>query len=254
MSGPQRQENDKLVDWVRKYKACQDDESFQEIVKALHGYLQHLSLKKFYHIPGHNSDDVYQEGLRALYEKAIPDYREEKGAFMSFAKLCIRRHIITVLKSSNNGKQKPLNGSMSLDYPTGKRDEDGPVPVSGLLSTGDEDIVELFGRVESHTRLKAALLEKLTPLEARVLDCYLQNMSYLNIVEAMNKNRRGKNRVDPKVVDNALCRIKKKAAEIERELSRQRKAVDNALCRIKKKARDIDSELKRKRGKSASDD
>lgn len=221
LSGPQKQEQDKLVEWVRKFKSEGDDESFEEIVKALHTYLQHLSIKKF-RIAGNDSNDVYQEGLFALSTKAIPDYKEEKGAFLSFAKLCIRRHIITVLKSSHNNKNKALNQSVSLDSPTGDDDEDGQMPVSWHLDTGEESVSDSFSRAEMFSRQKASLEGKLTSLEKCVLECYLQNMSYLDIVKAMNKARRGRNRVKSKVIDNALCRIKKKAVEIEEELQRRR--------------------------------
>lgn len=223
MSGPQRQENEKLVEWVKKVKAENNEEAFELIVKALHTYLQHLALKKF-RIAGNSSDDVYQEGLYALSTKAIPDYREEKGAFLSFAKLCIRRHIITVLKSANNNKNKALNGSASLDSPYDE-DEDGPVPISSIYPNGDEDVVEFFSRVEAHSKLKSDLLGKLTPLEMHVLECYLQNMSYIEIAKAMNKHRRGGNRVNCKVIDNALCRIKKKALEIEKEIKKLRRGM-----------------------------
>jgi hypothetical protein len=40
-------------------------------------------------------------------------------------------------------------------------------------------------------------------------------MSYVEIVETINKGVRKKMRVDCKVIDNALCRAKKKAIELE---------------------------------------
>ena len=221
LSVPQKQEQDKIVEWVKKFKAEKDDEAFEEIAKALHTYLQHLSIKKF-RIAGTDSSDVYQEGLFALSTKAIPDYKEEKGAFLSFAKLCIRRHIITFLKSSHNNKNKALNKSVSLDAASSDDDEDTRGSVSWHPDTGEESVSDSFSRAEFFARQKASLEGKLTPLEKCVLECYLQNMSYLDIVKAMNKQRRGKNRVKPKVIDNALCRIKKKALEIEEELQRRR--------------------------------
>ena len=224
MSGPQKNENDKLVELVHRVKTGNDESAFEQIAGILHTYLRHLSLKKF-RIAGNNSDDVYQEGLYALSTKAIPDYREEKGAFLSFAKLCIRRHIITVLKSANNNKNRALNGSVSLDSPACDDDDDGPIPVSGFLPNGDPDITEVFSRNEVHSNTKLVLVSKLTDLERHVLDCYLQNMSYLDIVQSMNKYRRGRNRVNCKVIDNALCRIKKKAIEIEEEIRNSRPAL-----------------------------
>lgn len=220
---PHPAENDKFVKWVKQCKEENDEEAFQHIVDALHGYLQHLSLKKFYHIPGNSSDDVYQEGLLALSTKAIPDYREEKGAFLSFAKLCIKRHIITILKASNNYKNKMLNDAISLEGPSDKQEDDTQVPVSGVLPSDDEDIVELLGRIESHTIMKNALLRKLTPMEAEVLGHYLKGMSYIEIVTAMNITRRGKNRVNSKSCDNGLERIKKKSKKILEEFSRNKR-------------------------------
>jgi RNA polymerase sporulation-specific sigma factor len=218
LSGSQKQENDKLVEYVKRVKRDNDEEAFKQIVRALHSFLIHLSNRKFYRIPGNNSDDVYQEGLLALSTKAIPDYKEEKGAFLSFAKLCIRRHIITVLKSANNNKNRTLNGSVSLDATACDDQDEGPVTVSGFISNGEEDIVEVLSRMETHKNLKSLLTKKLTKLEMEVLECYLQNMSYVDIVNHMNRKRRGRNRVDTKVCDNALCRLKKKSFELLQEM------------------------------------
>ena len=218
MSEDQREENSRFVELVEKVKLHDDQDAFKQIVKSLNNYLLHLSLHKF-KIQGTNSDDIYQEGLYALSTKAIPDYRQEKGAFISFAKLCIRRHIITILKSANNNKNKALNNSMSLDAPAGHNDEEGTVPVSGFLTNGNEDLSHKFSRIEIHSTLKRELLSKLTPLEKHVFQRYLESMSYSDIVTTMNKRRRGRNRVNCKVIDNALCRVKKKAIEIEKEIS-----------------------------------
>lgn len=209
---PPTSDNARLVEYVKKVREHDDDEAFRHISKSLDSYIRHLCSKFF--VPGCNSDDVYQECLYALSTKAIPDYCEDKGAFMGFAKLCIRRHIITVLKAANNNKNKALNTPISLDAHVND-DDDGPT-VSVLLPPADgESVVVAFVRNEAHERLKGLLLQKLTPLETSVLELYLQNMSYMDIVATINKKKRGRNRVKPKVIDNALCRIKKKAMEIE---------------------------------------
>lgn len=217
---PIRQENQEILKFVDRVKEdANDEDAFQEIVKHLHSFLQHLSLKKFFFVPGQSSDDIYQEGLYALSTKAIPDYDHEKGPFIGFAKLCIRRHIITVLKSANNKKNTPLNQSVSLDA-TVCNDEDGPVSIGGFLPNGDEDMVDGFVRNETFRRLKAMLQNKLTDLETQVLDLYLRNLSYTDIVTKLNKHRRGRHRYESKVVDNALCRIKKKAVELEEQIEK----------------------------------
>jgi RNA polymerase sporulation-specific sigma factor len=215
----QRYENHKILEYVERFKKDSgDEEAFAEIIKALHSFLQHLALKKFFYVAGHSSEDIYQEGLYALSTKAIPDYDIEKGPFLSFAKLCIRRHIITVLKSANNYKNKALNMSVSLDATVCNDDDDGPVSIGGFLPNEDEDVVIRVLRCESHRKLKTLLMSRLTELESKVLKLYLKNLSYMDIVESLNKRRRGRNRLKPKVIDNALCRIKKKAMELEEQI------------------------------------
>lgn len=212
------EENKRILAYVTKIKAIPTDEdAFKEIVRVLHSYLQHLALKKFFFVAGHSADDIYQEGLYALATKAIPDYDAQKGPFIGFAKLCIKRHIITVLKSANNGKHRPLNGYVPLDAPAGS-EEEGPGSIGGFLPNGDDDLVEILLRYESHSRLRGLLRERLTPLESQVLELYLKSMSYTDIVQFLNKTRRGRNRLKAKVIDNALCRIKKKALEMEQQM------------------------------------
>ena len=219
LTKPQRDENKRLANLVRLFKKTGDKDAFDELARVMEGYLQHLS-KRFFFVAGHGPDDVYQEALYALAMKAIPDYQEDKGPFIGFAKLCIRRHVITVLKSANNGKNKALNASVSLDATVCNDDEDGPVTIAGFIRNGDEALIDKFVRLESHGRLKALLIDKLTPLETRILRLYMKNMSYLDIVGTCNKGRRKKNRIDCKVVDNALCRIKKKALELDEAIAR----------------------------------
>ena len=211
----QRKETQKLLDLVRDFKETSNSETFEKIEICLKGYLNSI-IRKFFFVPGSGSDDIYQEALYALATKAIPDYDETKGSFLGFAKLCIRRHIITVLKSANNNKHKAMNASVSIDAQINSHeDDDGPTSVGGFLPTEDEGVVDKMVRNESFMKLKMLLKGKLTGLEADILDLYLMNMSYVDIVSLMNKRRRGKKRVNAKTVDNALCRIKKKAVELE---------------------------------------
>ena len=242
-------DNKQILELVDKVKQGNDEEAFREIAKMLHGFLQHLSLKKFFFVAGNSHEDIYQEGLLALSSKAIPDYDRDKGPFLSFAKLCIKRHIITCLKSANNNKNRALNSSVSMDATVTGEEDDGPMSISSFLSSDDEIVIDRICRLEQNKVLRYELESKLTPLELRVLSFYLKSMSYVDIVECMNNRRRYK--VDTKAIDNALCRIKKKAVEIENQAEKEKnkvdsKVVDNALSRIKKKALEIGNERAKK--------
>jgi RNA polymerase sporulation-specific sigma factor len=233
----QQKENERILVHVRQYRLTEDQGAFSIIVAALDGYLQHLVYRKFFFVAGCNSDDIYQEALVALATKAIPDYDEEKGPFLSFAKLCIQRHIITILKSANSKRNGPLNGAVSLDQPVSDNegDEDGPASVGGFMSdavdrvTGkmtqpqQDALIQKLIKAESFKKMREVLLSKLTPLEMQVFGLYLKNMSYVDIVKFMNKRRRGRGRVDCKTIDNALCRVKKKALDLLRSHPSYRK-------------------------------
>lgn len=207
-------ENKKLLQLVADFKVYKDQEVFDQIIVIMDVHILSVT-KKFFHVAGHSTDDIYQEALFALSSKAIPDYDHEKGSFIGFSKLCIRRHIITLLKSANNNKHKTLNSSVSIDQSTNSdKDDDAPSSVGGWISSDTEGIVDYILRIENFTLLKRLLQTKLTDLEAQILDLYLKNFSYVDMVKVMNKHRRGKNRVDAKCIDNALCRIKKKAIDL----------------------------------------
>jgi len=218
---PRIYDNKQILELVDRVKKDNDEDAFREISKMLHGFLQHLSLKKFFFVAGNNHEDIYQEVLMALSSKAIPDYDRDKGPFLSFAKLCIKRHIITCLKSANNNKNRALNSSVSMDATVTGEDDDGPMSISSFLSSDDEVVIDRICRLEQNKALRYELEDKLTPLELRVLSFYLKSMSYVDIVECMNRRRHHK--VDTKAIDNALCRIKKKALEIERQAEKERR-------------------------------
>ena len=57
---------------------------------------------------------------------------------------------------------------------------------------------------ESKEELKTLFAQRLSPLEKRVLDLFLDGLSYRNIAQVLQK--------DEKAVDNAVQRIRRKLA------------------------------------------
>jgi len=99
-----------LVDLVRE-NDCKS--SFNELREYLSSYI-HLFGRK-YRIPGCDSDEIEQECLFALRYKAIEDFNPLRGKFRSFAILCMKRHLFSIIKGSNQQKRRVLNNSLSLD-------------------------------------------------------------------------------------------------------------------------------------------
>ena len=199
-------EKDNLIEYVNRVKNNNDDEAFNIICEKLKGYIKSITNKFF--ISGYNDNDLEQECLIALNSKAIEDYQESKGPFIKFAKLCIRRHIITELKASKKKRNKSLNDALSLNE-SYEDDENGPCTL--LDTIPDKPEKEHFENKQSIERgrdLYKKLSSKLTALEYKVLIFYLKNYNYSEIVNIISKEDPD---INKKVVDNALCRIKNKA-------------------------------------------
>ena len=77
-----------------------------------------------YFLMGAEKDDLLQIGMIGLWQ-SIMDYSSEKEiSFLSFARICIERHVITAIKTATRQKQSPLNTAISLEYCTEDSDSD----------------------------------------------------------------------------------------------------------------------------------
>ena len=161
---------------------------------------------------GADKEDLIQEGMIGLY-KAIRDFDADKEAsFRSFAELCITRQMYTAIKSSNTKKNQPLNNYVSFDTMVLPDESEGTV--EDVLLAGAEKISNPEQMVidkESASVLEYTLVGRLSKMEREVLFYYLRDYNYNQIAAALNK--------EPKAVDNALQRIKKKLTQVISELS-----------------------------------
>ena len=157
-----------------------------------------------YFLAGGDSDDLQQEGLIGLY-KAIRDYRvDRETSFRSFAELCITRQIITAIKGATRNKHQPLNGYISFSHTPAGMDPEGGECTLGDAIAGSPTL-DPASKVVSSDELEALvemLGSSLSPLESEVLASFMAGESYEAIAE-----RAG---CDPKAVDNALQRVKRK--------------------------------------------
>ena len=216
--GTPKQVQEELDGLAKKMqKRPSNNKIFDKIHFYMHGYLVYVVLKKFPFIRGFQSVDIYQETLIALRFKAIPNFRTDKGmSFLNFAKMCIRRHLITLLNASKNRiRDKSMNEAISLDSsPLGNHDEDGRNTYANLISDKSASVDEIVETSEAYEVTKKALLGSLSDFEKVVLREYLASSSYKEISKNISENLRG--RYDTKSIDNALLRIRKKAIHLRK--------------------------------------
>ena len=209
-------ELDGLALYMQKHP--EDDVAFARIHTYVHKYLLGLVFKKFSFVRGNDENDIYQEALIAISKKAIPNFNPFKGmSFLNFAKMCINRHLITILHASNHRrKDMPINQAISLDQHPIDND-DGNCSLANVI-TDDKHSVPPYKEManrEAILRTLNSLRSRLSKFEIMALEQYLQDCSYKEAAQSITKST-GK-RYKEKSVDNALLRIRKKAADILKE-------------------------------------
>ena len=171
----------------------------QELEDYLMEKYKGMVLKKAHamFIVGGEREDLIQEGMIGLF-RALRDYQPGKSAtFATFANLCVERQIYKAIEMSGRLKNKPLNSYISLS------EEESPILDSLAFEQQDPEAIVIDR--ENVNVMQEKIRQHLSRLETRVLDAYLEGMTYTQIAEAMGKS--------PKSIDNALQRIRGKIRE-----------------------------------------
>ena len=182
-----------------------DDDALAKIFAENRDMLRGMA--NIYFMVGADRDDVIQEGMIGLLS-AIRTFDPNAGAsFKTFAELCVKRHIINAVKMAGRQKHKLLNEYVSIETAIGEKGsagfDAGKPSLEDTLrapqTTDPEQVVllaDLLAYVESNSR------ELFSGMEREVWRAYSQGAGAAKIAEKLDKS--------PKVVDNALTRIKGK--------------------------------------------
>ena len=183
--------------------SAEGDKDAAEYLLAKYKNLVRARAKQYF-MAGADRDDIMQEGMIGLF-KAIRDFDPTKQAsFRGFAEICIRRQIITAVKTASRRKHTPLNSYISLSMPV-YEDESERTLVDMLAERESVDPEEMFLRREKAEAMEAEINQKLSGLEQTVLSLYLGGMNYQEIAVELGRT--------PKSIGNALQRIKRKLSE-----------------------------------------
>ena len=150
-------------------------------------------------LAGGDGEDLIQEGMFGLI-RAIREYRRDKStSFRTFAEVCIRNQIYSALRAATRDKHAPLNQSISLDHPFFDSE-------SYLSGASDPALVDPEQLVADRDYVESVLKStKLSAFEAKILGYYLDGLSCQEIAKLVGK--------PPKSVDNAVQRVRRKAAQ-----------------------------------------
>ncbi len=151
-------------------------------------------------LAGGDSEDLTQEGMVGLIT-AVREYDAGKEAsFRTFAEICIRSRLYSVLRAAARDKQQPLNQSLSLDD---SHFDSNPL-TSGTNNLAQRNPEDFLIDREHTAALLSGVRKQLSEFEAKILGFYLDGLSCREIAKAVNK--------PPKSVDNAVQHIRRKVA------------------------------------------
>ena len=151
-------------------------------------------------LAGCDSEDLTQEGMLGLL-KAIREYDAAKEAsFRTFAEICVRSRLASLLRDSARDKRKAFTQSVSLNTPG----FDSNSYAFGAAPLSQRNPEEFLIDREHTAALLSGVRKQLSEFEAMILGYYLDGLSCREIANAVGRT--------PKSVDNAVQRIRRKVA------------------------------------------
>ena len=194
--------NTSITDETLCARAASGDRAAEETLVLRYSRLVRVCARPFF-LAGGDSEDLIQEGMLGLLS-AIREFRSDRGArFRTFAELCVRRRIISVVRAAAGVKHSPLNDYVSLDPSLFLAHQD--FTFFGTAYHQQRNPEDVVIHEENLSTLEEAIRKGLTGLEAQVLACYLHGLSYAEIAEEVQRST--------KSVDNAVQRIRRKIAQ-----------------------------------------
>ena len=175
------------------------DKQAEETLAARYMYLVRACARPLF-LAGGDSEDLIQEGTFGLVSAIRQFSPELETSFKTFAEHCIRMRLYSAIKSASRLKHFPLNDGVSFE----QLSEDHRAPLSAVPEVFRRSPEDLVLARESKEELYTAFSKCLSTFENKVLDLYLDGLSYREIGERLNK--------EPKAVDNAVQRIRRKLA------------------------------------------
>ncbi|MFZ1124203.1 MAG: sigma-70 family RNA polymerase sigma factor [Candidatus Baltobacteraceae bacterium] len=156
-------------------------------------------LARRYFAPGSDRDDLIQEATIGFF-KAVRDFRGDRGAFVAFVDLCVRRQVITFIKTATRQKHLALNRAVSLDAPIFDDSDETLIARLPAQEWPRED----FG--SDNAEFLETLWQRCSGLERGVLSMYSKGYGFEEMAREL--------RVHYKSIDNAVWRVKVKAKKL----------------------------------------
>lgn len=193
-------EYDALNDTSLQELAVKGDREAEEKLAERYLRLVRICARPLF-LAGGDSEDLIQEGTFGLLSAIRRFDPNTSVSFKTFAEHCIKMRLLSAIKSASRLKHFPLNDGISLE----QLSEESGANVSAFPEFFRRTPEELVLARENKEELYSAFLQCLSKFEIKVLDLYLDGLSYREIADKLGKSA--------KSIDNAVQRIRKKLAQ-----------------------------------------
>ena len=180
--------------------AASGDRKAMEILSERYSRLVRVCARPYFLVGG-DSEDLTQEGMLGLLS-AIHEFDSSREAsFQTYAEVCIRRRILSAIKSANRKKHFPLNDGVSLEEAfSDELSGSGTHSVLDFHRTPEEQVLAR----ESVNEFFETFSQQLSSFEQKILGMYLDGYSYREMAVLCSREQ--------KAIDNAVQRIRRKLA------------------------------------------
>ena len=180
--------------------AAEGDRLAEELLVTRYNRLVRTCARPYFLIGG-DSEDLTQEGMVGLMNAVREFDASKEASFRTFAEICIRNRLYSVLRAAARDKHAPLNQSVPLDTPFFDSNSYTSGPRNLAQRNPEDDLID-----REHTKsLLSGVRKQLSEFEAKILGYYLDGLSCREIAQTVGKS--------PKSVDNAVQRIRRKVAQ-----------------------------------------
>ena len=180
-----------------------DTKSLDELLQIFKPMVNGIA--RGYFLNDREQADLVQEGMIGLYKAFLKYNINSETPFYTFARTCVKRQVISAVRSSLTQKNSPLSEYISIDIQSEfdvDENEQEDYPSDELTP---EQVFELH---EQEKEIFAKIKQILSEFELQVLNLYLKGESYKDIANKLDKNE--------KSIDNAIVRIKSKLKVLEK--------------------------------------
>lgn len=188
------------IKFVEKYENLSDEELVSRsrrkehdasvtLLKRYMGLIK--SRASFFYNGSIEMEDLVQEGIISFY-LSLRNFNPERSSFSTFARICVDRGIIAVIRAYARKKHIPRDMVIPME--------------EEIFSGGESSPEELFIESEGVSALNADIKNRLSHKEYKVFLLYLHNYTRAEIARELQ--------ISEKSVSNTIYRIKTKLKNI----------------------------------------